>query len=182
MYFVPTVIKTLGYNTVQIQLHSVPPYAAAFALCMILAIAVGRTDVRFPYYLLSSAIAIAGLAILLSVHDGFSVRYLGICLTVIGLQALVILCIGWYLVNLHGHKERSIGSAWMIGFGNMGGFVAPFAFLSKYKPEYRPGLSMCIGIAALGVATACAYAGLIVRKRRRMMATGNASSTPLPSL
>lgn len=34
-YFAPTIVKTLGYTTIQTQFHTVPPFAAAFALCLV---------------------------------------------------------------------------------------------------------------------------------------------------
>lgn len=45
-YFTPTIVKTYGYSVVQIQLHSVPPLVAAFALCIITTYLSDRTKLR----------------------------------------------------------------------------------------------------------------------------------------
>jgi MFS family permease len=160
------VVKTLGYNVVKTQLHSVPPFAAAFGLCIILAWLSDRTNLRLPFVLFSGALIIIGLAILMTVHSGFSVRYLGINLVCMGALAAAPSIVCWYLMNLRGHKERSIGSAFMISFGNTGGILAPFAFLTKYAPYYHTGYSICMGVTALGLAATLLYTLLILRRNR----------------
>ncbi|CAD6588825.1 MAG: hypothetical protein ASARMPRED_003737 [Alectoria sarmentosa] len=120
-YFAPTIVKTLGYSTVETQLHTVPPAAAALALCLILAYLSDRLRLRFPFILLGFLLTTAGLAILLTTHRGFHVRYLGICLVAMGCFSAGPIIVCWYVMNLNGHADRSIGSAWMIGFGNTGG-------------------------------------------------------------
>ena len=67
----------------------------------------------------------------------------------------------WYVMNLQGHKERSIGSAWIIGFGNTGGIVATFSFLSKDAPAYRVGYAICIGATCLGTVATIGYLAVV---------------------
>ena len=153
---------------VQTQLHSVPPVAAAFGLCIVSAYLSDRTDSRLPYVLFSGALTIAGLAILMTIHADFSVQYAGICLVCMGAFSAAPIVICWYLMNLDGHKQRSIGSAWMISFGNTGGILAPFVFLPANAPYYHPGYSICVGVTALGLAASLCYALLILRARRRL--------------
>ncbi|KJZ71243.1 hypothetical protein HIM_09386 [Hirsutella minnesotensis 3608] len=170
-YFTPTIVKTLGYSAVQTQLYSVPPFAAALGLCLILAYASDRTGLRLPYQLLSSALMIGGLAVLMTTHGRFSAQYAGICLICVGAFSAAPTVICWYLMNLDGHKQRSIGSGWMISIGNTGGILAPFAFLQSDAPQYRPGYSMCMAVAALGLVATLCYALLVIRERRKEVQT-----------
>lgn len=167
-YFTPTIVKTLGYSVVQTQLHSVPPFAAAFGLALSIAYLSDRTRLRLPFILFSQALLITGLAILMAGPRRFSVQYAGICLTSMGAfsSGAVIVC--WYLMNLQGHKQRSVGSAWVISFGNTGGILAPFAFLSKYAPKYHTGYSICMSVVVTGTAATLCYAALVVAKRRKV--------------
>lgn len=181
-YFTPTIVKSLGYNVLQTQLRSVPPFAAAFGLCLVLAYLSDRTDLRLPYVLVSGAILITGLAILLTVHANFSLQYAGICLVCMGALGAGPSVICWYLMNLTGHKERSIGSAWMISFGNTGGILAPFAFLPHDAPSYRLGYSLCMAISVLGIVAAGCYALLVLRERRRLARDGGTNKAHVPSL
>ncbi|KAI1378859.1 putative allantoate permease [Hypoxylon crocopeplum] len=181
-YFTPTIVKTLGYSVVQTQLHSVPPFAAALGMCLVLAYLSDRTDSRLPYVLFSGALLVAGLAILMTTHANFSVQYAGICLVCMGAFSAGPTVICWYLMNLEGHKQRSIGSAWMISFGNTGGILAPFAFLPQYAPDYRPGYSVCMGVAVLGIVVSLSYALLVLRERHRVHSNGGTGKTHVSSL
>lgn len=165
-YFTPTIVKTLGYSAVQTQLYSVPPFAAALGLCLVLAYLSDRTDMRLPYVLFSGALLMGGLALVMTTHGRFSAQYAGLCLVCAGALSAAPTIICWYMMNLHGHKERSIGSGWMISVGNTGGILAPFAFLQSDAPHYRPGYAICMAVAALGLVTALWYALLVVRERR----------------
>lgn len=109
-----------------------------------------------------------GLAILISVHGAshFSAEYGAICLIAMGSFGIGGIIVCWYIMNLRGHIERSIGSAWMICFGNCGGIVATFIFLKKDKPYYHSGYSICLAMAALCVASAAFYLTLIWRERK----------------
>jgi MFS family permease len=163
---------------VQTQLHSVPPFAAAFALCIILAYLSDRTNLRLPYVLFSMVLIVIGLVILTTTHGNFSAQYGGIFLVCIGAftAAPVIIC--WYLMNLQGHQARSIGSGWMISFGNTGGILAPFIFLSSSAPYYLPGYSICAAAAALGIVVTIIYAFLVVRERARIPKSYETETTP----
>jgi hypothetical protein len=108
----------------------------------------------------------------MTVHSGFSVRYLGINLVCMGALAAGPSVVCWYLMNLRGHKERSIGSAFMISFGNAGGILAPFAFLPKYAPYYRTGYAICMGVTVMGLFATALYTLMILRRNRRSTHAG----------
>ena len=69
-------------------------------------------------------------------------------------------------MNLNGHLERSIGSAWMIGFGNTGGIVATFCFLAKDAPLYHTGYAICMGVTCVGALAVALYGGLVVLENK----------------
>lgn len=167
-YFTPTIVKTLGYSTIQTQLHSVPPFAASLGLCLIAAYFSDAIQLRYPFVMFGYAVLITGLAILMTVHGKghFSAEYAGVNLVCMGSFCAGASIVCWYLMNLHGHTQRSIGSAWMIGFGNTGGIVAVFAFLKKDAPKYHTGYSVLMAMAALGAVASLTYGGLVWRERK----------------
>lgn len=183
-YFGPTIIKTLGYTTVQTQLHTVPPVAAALALCLINAYLSDRLRLRFPFIAFGITLIIAGLGILMTVHSkhSFSAKYAGLCLVAMGAFSAGPIIICWYVMNLQGHAQRSIGTAWMISFGNTGGIVATFSFLAADGPSYHTGYSICMGAACLGALAATAYAGLVWREKRMLGSTEKRSAAQSLSL
>ena len=166
-YFAPTIIKALGYSTVQTQLHTVPPVAAALGLALLVAFGSDRTRIRSPYILLCFSLTIIGLAILISVHNNFSAQYFGINLIAMGAFAGGPLVVCWYVMNLEGHIERSIGTAWMISFGNTGGIVATFAFLATEAPRYTQGYAACLAVSSVGFICACLYGALVWSDNKR---------------
>ena len=166
-YFAPTIIKTLKYSTIQTQLHSVPPVAVALGLCLLLAYLSHATGLRYPFVAFSQAVLITGLAILSKVHHSFATQYAAICLTAMGAFSVGPIIICWYIMNLDGHAERSVGAAWAIGFGNCGAFIATFSFVAADAPLYRNGYVICLGISCMGVVAAALYAALIWRENKK---------------
>ncbi|CAG8929625.1 unnamed protein product [Penicillium salamii] len=170
-YFAPTIIKSLGYGTIQTQLHSVPPFAAAVGLCAITAYLSDRWAIRVPFILFGDLLIIIGLAIMLTMHGAshFSAEYLGICFITMGAftSGAVIIC--WAMMNMHGHKERSIGSGVVIGIGNAGGIVAVFCFTSDDAPLYKRGYWILMGVTLAGLASTLAYLLVVLRERRHQL-------------
>ena len=169
-FFTPTIVQSLGYAVVQTQLHSVPPFAAAFGFAMILAYLSDKYRSRAPFIIFGLLILLTGLGMLISIHgsSNFSAEYAGICLTAMGALGVGGIIICWYIMNLHGHVERSIGSAFMISFGNLGGIVATFTFQKTDAPFYHTGYSICLGMTALCLLSSTIYGLLIWRERKAM--------------
>jgi MFS family permease len=143
-----------------------------------------KTGIRLPFVLFGNAILLTGLIMLrVTSHHNFSLQYTGICLTLMGAMGAQTTAVCWYLMNLRGHKMRAMGSGFMIAFGNLGGIIGPFAFLSKYGPEYKTGYTICLAMAALGTVSAGIYALLIVRERRVNLGNDDhVNEKDLPSL
>ena len=108
----------------------------------------------------------------MTVHKSFSAQYAGICLIAMGAFSAGPIIICWYLMNLHDDAKRSVGSAWMIGFGNSGGIVATFAFLASDAPRYHKGYSICMGITCLGALATTTYGALVWRENRKLKLAG----------
>lgn len=156
-YFSPTIIQTYGYTPIQTQLHSVPPMAAAFAFSLLLAYASDKLRHRFLFVLAPICLGITGVAILLRTHHSPHTQYAALFLVAMGTYAAMPVVICWFTMNLRGHHARGVGTAWQIGFGNIGGIVATFAFLAKDAPEYRTGYALLLGFFCLGAVSAAAY-------------------------
>ncbi|KAK2787353.1 hypothetical protein FQN52_007257 [Onygenales sp. PD_12] len=158
-YFAPTIIKTFGYGPIETQLYSIPPWAAAFAFAMTIAFLSDRLKHRFLFCLAPICVAIAGFAILLNVHGpgNRSVRYGALFLITMGAYSAMPVIVCWFAMNLGGHKRRSIGTAWQIAFGNIGGIIATYSFLEKDSPGFKPGYSISIAFICLSAASCVVY-------------------------
>ena len=167
-YFLPTIIKGFKYSPIKTQLHSVPPFAAAYALSLVLSFASDRLKHRFSFVFLPVLLAIAGVGTLLNVHDNVHVQYAAVFLVTMGVFAALPIAICWYIMNLRNQFERALGTAWMIGFGNFGGIIATFSFVAVDAPYYHKGYGIVMmGLCLMGAASIAYAAGLVTENRRQ---------------
>ncbi|KAF2431931.1 MFS general substrate transporter [Tothia fuscella] len=177
-YFSPGIIQSYGYSRIQTQLHSVPPWAAAFAFSMIIAYASDKARHRFAFAIFPILVSIAGFAILLSVHNNHHVQYAALFLVTMGTYSAMPVVVCWFNMNLGGHHRRSVGTAWQVGFGNIGGIIAVFAFLAKDAPKYVTGYAICIAFCCLSAVSCLGYlVACTVQNRNRDRAVRDTSLT-----
>ncbi|GJE84711.1 MFS general substrate transporter [Phanerochaete sordida] len=156
-YFAPAIIQSLGHSAVRTQLLSVPPWACAFGLAMTLAIISDKIGHRFLFTIIPSAISLAGFSILFHVHNNSNLQYAALFLAAAGAYASMPVIVCWYATNLAGHRRRAVGTGWQVGFGNIGGIIAAYSFLSKDAPKYSTGYSICISFVCLSMVACTAY-------------------------
>lgn len=166
-FFSPTILQTYGYSPIETQLHSVPPWACAFAFAMIVATCSDFSRHRFALAIFPICVAIAGFGILITVHHNQSVEYAALFLVAMGAYSAMPVIVCWFNMNLGGHHRRAVGTAWQVGFGNIGGIIATYAFLSTDAPYYKTGYSICLAFLCLGAASCCVYAVAVVATNRK---------------
>jgi len=125
---------------------------------MIMAYASDKTGRRFPFIIFNLLLALAGV-ISLFAYQGHNnhTRYSALYLYAIGIFSAVPIIICWFIMNLEGHKDRAVGSAWQIGFGNCAGFISTFAFPAKDKPTYHLGYSLGVGLLSMSIVATIMY-------------------------
>lgn len=175
-FFAPTIIATFGYDAIHTQLYSVPPWACAFGFCMVIAFLSDRFRHRFIFAVLPMLVAIAGFAILLTVHGNVHVQYAALFLITMGTYSALPVTVCWFNMNLGGHHRRAVGSAWQVGFGNIGGIIATFAFISSdAKNFYTMGYSISLAFICLSIASCCIYATAVMWENAKRSNTSGAT-------
>ncbi|KAK7987979.1 hypothetical protein PG989_008294 [Apiospora arundinis] len=168
-FFAPTIIATYKYNAIQTQLRSVPPWAASFVFSLVIAAISDRFRHRYLFTLIPMLISFAGFGILLNVHDNLNLQYGALFLVVMGVYGSMPITVCWFNMNLGGHHRRSIGTAWQIGFGNIGGIIATYAF--DDPPYFKKGYSIGVAFTALSATSCAAYlVALMFENKRRAKA------------
>lgn len=167
-YFAPAIINAFKYGAIETQLRSVPPWAAAFGFSMLIATISDKIRHRMAFAIACIFITIAGFAVLLNVHDHRDVQYGALFLITSGAYTAMPIIVCWFNMNLGGHHRRSIGSAWQVGFGNLGGIIAVYAFLKKDAPLFLPGHRICLAFCCISLAACAIYGGLcfLANKKR----------------
>ncbi|KAI5795319.1 major facilitator superfamily domain-containing protein [Peziza echinospora] len=156
-YFAPSIVKSFGYGAIETQLRSVPPWVASFVYAMVIAIFSDKIKHRFLFAFVSILIAMAGLIILLCVHDDRNVKYGALFLVTSGCYGAMPVIVCWFNTNLGGHHRRAVGTAWQIGFGNIGGIIATYTFVAAEAPRYVKGYSLGLGFLGLALMSLTAY-------------------------
>lgn len=87
---------------------------------MIVAYFSDRLRHRFSFAMVTSVIAMAAFGILLNVHgkENRHTQYGALFMLTCGCYSAMPIIVCWFAMNLGGHRRRSVGTAWQIGFGN----------------------------------------------------------------
>ncbi|KAL4883282.1 Peroxin-3-domain-containing protein [Aspergillus karnatakaensis] len=166
-------------SAIETQLYSIPPWASAFVFSMCIAFISDKFQHRLAFTIIPMLISMAGLGILMNVHGqaNRNVQYGALFLVTAGVYSAMPVVVCWYAMNLGGHRRRSVGTAWQVGFGNIGGIVATYSFLAEDKATfYRTGFT--IGVSFLAFSCACCIAYFLAvwhqnKQRERALASGD---------
>lgn len=119
-----------------------------------------RVKHRFAF-----AVASICIAILIAVSNNRDLQYAALFLFCSGAFTAMPIVVYWFNMNLGGHRRRAVGSAWQVGFGNLGGIIAVYIF-QEDGPRFVRGLSVSLAFAVLAV-LACILYGLACWKANR---------------
>jgi cyanate permease len=138
--FLPTIIAELGYTAAQAQLLTVPPYAVATILTVIVAILAEKTRRRSPFVLASSSVAIIGYIILLTAPiKKPGVSYFGTILAAAGIYPSCAIVLSWATANVSGQTKRATATAMTITIGNLGAVLGTQLYRPKTSPRWHLG-------------------------------------------
>lgn len=163
--FLPTIVKTLGYTNETAQLMTVPPYVAACICCITGGWLADRLQTRGVFMIGFFCTAIIGLIMLIS-SDSAGVKYAGCFFFACGIYPNVPQGVAWNGNNIGGSLKRGVGIAMHVGFGNLGGAIAGFIYLSKDSPHFRQGHGILIGMITMSTCLSI-FMTLYLRKENK---------------
>ena len=147
-YFLPTILKGMGYSTgmslVMSSLLTIP----AVVVSLPLAWWADKSRHRAPFITLGTLLILAGLTMTAYCSD-HGVRYFGVCVCSIGSLSNIPAVLAYQSNNIRMNSKRSVSSALQIGFGAIGGVFASTVFRAKDAPDYRNGFWAAIGCQLL---------------------------------
>ncbi|GMM29556.1 Soa1 protein [Martiniozyma asiatica (nom. inval.)] len=165
-FFAPTIIKELGYVAMEAQRHSIYPWLASMGFSILLAFISDYFHNRIIFGVISGLISIVGYAIIMGCPHNADVKYAGMFLAAMGLYTAMPILMCWISLNFNGHIRKSVGTAFFIGFGNIGGIVASFLFPTKDSPLFTTGMGVGVAFSALGTLMMCVYCGYLAWKNK----------------
>ncbi|KAJ2990124.1 hypothetical protein NUW58_g3111 [Xylaria curta] len=146
--FLPTIIQESGWSTsvIQTNLLSVPPYAAAAVLTVVIGFIADRTRQRGLCNIIVSVIAIVGFILLIASNDP-AVKYGATFLGALGIYPCISNTITWMANNTEGVYKRGVVLGFVIGWGNLNGIVSSNIFFDS--PRYLQGHGIILAYLTL---------------------------------
>lgn len=137
-FFIPTIIKELGFTSRAAQVRSIPIFVVATCTALIASYVSDKVKHRYAFCMLGLVVASVGYIILICqrLNGGLSVgvKYFALFLITPGGYITQPLTLGWISNCMGGHYKRSVAAAMQVGFGNAGGIVASTVFITAQAP------------------------------------------------
>jgi ACS family tartrate transporter-like MFS transporter len=145
-FWMPQMVKAMGYDIKETSLIVMIPYIASLAILWIIGVSSDRTGKRALHFVISSLVAVAGFAVA-AIGGNDVLVILGFCLASGGVYSG--LATFWSVPPLFLGGTAAAGAFALINcVGNLSGFVGPglMGWLLQTTGSYRAGLWMCVGV------------------------------------
>ncbi|KAK7948855.1 uncharacterized protein PG986_009741 [Apiospora aurea] len=166
--FLPTILKGMGHVGTRAQLLSVPPYAVAAALTVIVGFVADATKYRGYCNAATVLVGISGFVMLLASQNP-QVQYAGTFLGAAGIYPTISNTLSWVINNTEGSLKRAVVLGMVVGFGNLNGVVSSNIYLTREAPRFWTGHGVVLGyqVVALLGGTVVMHAALRKMNRDR---------------
>ncbi|KAI9715780.1 MAG: hypothetical protein M1812_005779 [Candelaria pacifica] len=170
--FLPSIINELGYTSTKAQLLSVPPYAVACVLTIVIGYVADRTHQRGLCNIGVSLIGAVGFSMLLSASSP-GVSYAGTFLGAMGIYPCIANTISWASNNTEGVYKRGVTLGFVIGWGNLNGVVSSNIYRdSDKKTHYKIGHGVVLAYLFLFLFGGSVVQYLLLRKENAKRRSG----------
>ena len=158
-FWMPQMVKAMGYSIMETSLIVMIPYAASVAILWGIGVSSDRTGKRALHFVISALVCAAGFLIAALAGGHNWVIIAGFCLAAGG--AYSGLATFWSVPPLFLGGTAAAGAFALINsVGNLSGFVGPglMGWLLQTTGSYRVGMWMCTGVALLAALSMAALA------------------------
>ncbi|KAF4304818.1 putative mfs transporter protein [Botryosphaeria dothidea] len=154
--FLPTVVKTLGFNTTITLVLTCPPYIVSGLVSILVSHSSGRFNERTWHTTVSKLVAIAGFAMAVGTLNT-AVRYVGIMLFVGATYGVNNIILSWTSATLgQTDEKKAVAIAMCNTFGNLASVYTPYLWPDSDAPRFLAAMLASIAFS-LGVII-CAWA------------------------
>ncbi|PFH50844.1 hypothetical protein AMATHDRAFT_75321 [Amanita thiersii Skay4041] len=168
-YFLPTLIKDLGFSSINAQGLTVAPYVVGWFLVFFQAWNSDRTKDRGWHIMASCTVSFIGYVILAtSVQKNVGAAYFALFLVVGGNYSLFPLVMSWAANTFSPTSKRGVGTAFIVSISNCVSIASPQVYFDP-EDNFRKGHAIAAGCLALSFL--CAFT---LRTRLSMLNKRNA--------
>ncbi|KAJ5817122.1 major facilitator superfamily domain-containing protein [Penicillium robsamsonii] len=157
-FTLPTITKAMGFSNTNAQFMTVPPYVVGAISAVCFSLLSDRFHWRMPFVVAPLAMVTTGYSIILSLDGKLGEN------TGVALFSIIFVCMGlypthpatsaWSSSNLPTSSQRSIGLAFNICVGNIGGIVGSFMYIDEEGPAYHTGFGLSVALAGTSLIVA----------------------------
>ncbi|KAF7587942.1 hypothetical protein BBP40_006508 [Aspergillus hancockii] len=165
--FLPTILKSMGFTSINAQGLTAPPYFASFLVTIATTWIADRLQQRGLMIAFLSLIGAVGY-VLLATCTSVSVRYAGVFLAAIGVFPSIANILPWVLNNQGSDSRRGMGIVILNVIGQCGPFLGTNVFPESDGPRYIRGQFICAAFMFFTVILALALRALLVWENRRL--------------
>ncbi|QRW12782.1 major facilitator superfamily transporter [Ceratobasidium sp. AG-Ba] len=162
--FLPSIVKTLGYTNAKAQLMTVPPYACAGVVMLLVAKASDRMKLRGPF--VAGVLVLSGIGLAVPATNNHA-RYGAIFLAVTGTYCGIPLAMSWTTGNAGSETRRGVNMAMLNTIGHSMAVLGSYIYPSREGPSYKRGFAICCGFAWWGAFLALVLSFLLHLENRR---------------
>ncbi|KAL9942357.1 hypothetical protein D7B24_006432 [Verticillium nonalfalfae] len=163
--FLPTIVQTMGFKSLQASLMTVPPNFVGFLFT--LGICYWSRRIRRTALPLNVCCILGIIGFILLLVGGQTdsglmkvsapVQYTGTFFVAMSVNALPPLALTWMTINARPHYVRAIALGFVLTVGNLAAFLASFTYIKTEAPAYVRGhainLGCLTGLLAIGIIT-----------------------------
>ncbi|CEL09664.1 hypothetical protein ASPCAL12797 [Aspergillus calidoustus] len=171
--FLPTLVQTFGFGTIETLLLTAPPYVLTAAVCLLNSWLSDRTSARSPSILIPSAVACTGIIITVATTNT-AARYLAIFLMLPGTYGCMMISNAWMAnIAARPQKMRAIGLAMNNSIGNSALVWTPYLYPESQGPRYVTAWAVNLSLMVVCIASTILLRVLLAKENRAMMAVEN---------
>ncbi|OAP60193.1 hypothetical protein AYL99_05195 [Fonsecaea erecta] len=149
-YFLPTILKELGWTSLKAQYMSIPVWMTAWVASVIVGFGSDWMNHRWAFSVGPLTVAVIGYILLLCQdHISVGVKYFALFLIITGVWSAITLSLTWLNNNIMGKRRRGVATAILLAVGNCGSILGSNVYLSSEAPKYPTGYAVSLSSTIL---------------------------------
>ncbi|PNS17218.1 hypothetical protein CAC42_6901 [Sphaceloma murrayae] len=166
--FLPTVVRTLGYNTTITLALTCPPYLLAAVMAIVMSYTSGRYNERTWHITIFKSLIIIGF-IIPAVTTNVAARFVAIFIFVTFSFGINNIMLGWTSATLGQTPEKkAVALALCNSLGNMSSIYTPYLWPASDNPRFLKAWMAAIAFSTVAVASVWVMRISLQRKNKKM--------------
>ncbi|KAK9368240.1 major facilitator superfamily domain-containing protein [Lipomyces kononenkoae] len=164
--FLPTILTQMGFDSIESQGLSAPPYFVSFLVCIGSTWLADRISQRGLVIFILSCIGGTGY-VLLAISNSVGFRYVGVFLAAAGVFPAIANILPWVLNNQGTDTKRGVGIALLQMIGQCGPLLGTRLYPATEKPQYVKGMSVCAAFMFFNAFLTLAFRAYLIKENKK---------------